>query len=162
MSSPDTERNATEVKDTLRVSVDRATPHDLPVILDIESASFPTSWSQASYRAEMTNPIARFLVARSASKVVGFALFWIDAQEMHIMKIAVDPALRRQGIATELMARSIESARRGDARIAFLEVRQGNAAALGFYAALGFERVGLGRKYYTDTGEDAILLAAPL
>jgi ribosomal-protein-alanine N-acetyltransferase len=41
-----------------------------------------------------------------------------------------------------------------------LEVRINNKQAIKLYERLGFERVGLRKGYYSDTGEDAILMTS--
>lgn len=81
---------------------------------------------------------------------------------MHIMNIAVHPALRRQGIGLDIMKKVIESARINSVEECFLEVRETNFPAQGLYERLGFKRIGKRRGYYTETNEDAIVMALSL
>ena len=73
------------------------------------------------------------------------------------MNIAVDPDLRRQGIASALLAELY--ARAGDEDAQFtLEVRRSNQAAIELYERDGFRIAGLRRRYYQDNGEDALIM----
>jgi ribosomal-protein-alanine N-acetyltransferase len=75
----------------------------------------------------------------------------------HVMNIAVDPAHRRLGIATELLAALYACVDDRDARYT-LEVRQSNHAAIHLYEREGFRAAGLRRRYYQDNGEDALIM----
>ena len=83
------------------------------------------------------------------------------AGEAEILTIAVDPAARRQGIATRLLATFLAEARARNAESVFLEVATDNAAARALYAAAGFRTAGVRRDYYlTPQGHrvDALVL----
>jgi ribosomal-protein-alanine N-acetyltransferase len=77
---------------------------------------------------------------------------------MHILKVAVTPALRGQGIASWLLERCFKLSVEHGARSAHLEVRPSNRPAVGLYRKLGFEVIGKRPKYYSDTKEDALLM----
>jgi len=91
--------------------------------------------------------------------VVGFAGFWIMADEAHITNIAVRELHRRQGIGELLLISTIDLATELNTRIITLEVRVSNTAALGIYHKYGFAQTGLRRGYYTDNKEDAVLMS---
>jgi ribosomal-protein-alanine N-acetyltransferase len=78
------------------------------------------------------------------------------ADVWHLMNIAVDPSLRRQGIAVALMEQLI--ARAGSEAPYTLEVRPSNAAAIALYERFGFRSAGTRPRYYQDTGEDALIM----
>ena len=48
------------------------------------------------------------------------------------------------------------------ARYLTLEVRPSNEPALKLYGELGFEVVGVRPRYYSDNGEDALVMVKPL
>ncbi len=113
-------------------------------------------------QAELARSYARLLVARSAGVVVGFLLAWRAADELHLTDLGVTASARRRGYArvlTEALAR--EGAQTG-ARVVLLEVRESNAAARSLYAKLGFSELDRRARYYTDTGEDAVVMALEL
>lgn len=59
-----------------------------------------------------------------------------------IANVAVDPEYRRQGIAKKLTLHAIRHAKRRKADRIWLNVRQGNPAALHLYTGIGFEQRG--------------------
>lgn len=93
--------------------------------------------------------------------LVGYAGGWIVDGDVQILKVGVDPAWRRHGIARELLARVASDARDLGAQTCSLEVRAGNEGAQAFYRALGFESLGTRPRYYSD-GEDALIMQGPL
>lgn len=91
--------------------------------------------------------------------IAGFAGFWIMADEAHITNIAVRKIHYRMGIGELLLIALIDLATKLNARIITLEVRASNIAAQSLYSKYGFTQVGLRRGYYTDDGEDGILMS---
>ena len=145
------------------VVVESMTRDDLPAVLAIERASFPTPWTEANFRHEIeNNPLAWNLVARVDRRVVGFACAYVVADELMINDLAVASWSRRRGAGRALLSQLIDGGRIRGCRRATLEVRPSNLAALGLYEGNGFTLVGRRRAYYTDSGEDALLLAREL
>ncbi len=91
--------------------------------------------------------------------ILGFAGFWIMADEAHITNIAVREQHRRQGIGGLLLISVVELARSLNARIITLEVRISNIPAQDLYSKYGFEQVDLRKGYYTDNKEDAAIMS---
>jgi len=91
--------------------------------------------------------------------IIGFAGFWIMAEEAHLTNIAVRVRHRRQGIGELLLISIIDLATELKARIITLEVRASNTAAQSLYHKYGFTQVGLRHGYYSDNKEDAILMS---
>lgn len=83
-------------------------------------------------------------------------------REMEIYNIAVRASLRRMGLGNLLLFHALDAARRAGIARALLEVRPSNAAALALYASAGFAVCGCRKKYYKDSGEDALILARGL
>lgn len=90
--------------------------------------------------------------------IVGVAGFWVMVDEAHITTIAIRNAYRRQGIGERLLITIIETAVDLNANVVTLEVRASNKQAQALYDKYGFQRVGMRRAYYTDNGEDAVLM----
>jgi len=136
---------------------------DVRAIWAIERQSFPSPWSRWSFLAELGQPLSRTLVAGPSPpqpwETWGYLVFWVVADEMHILNLAVHPERRRRGIARALLTEALSQARDRGAAMAWLEVRPSNTPALNLYASLGFQEVGRRPRYYEDTQEDAILLA---
>lgn len=109
----------------------------------------------AAYAADPKMPLS------AEAPLVGYAGGWVVDGDLQILKVGVDPAWRRHGIARVLLARVADDARNLGARTSSLEVRTGNAGAQALYAALGYEALGRRPRYYSD-GEDALIMQGPL
>jgi ribosomal-protein-alanine N-acetyltransferase len=92
--------------------------------------------------------------------IFGYGGFWLMAGEAHISTIAVRPEWRRRGIGELLLVAMLERAVELGADLATLEVRVSNVAAQGLYEKYGFAKVGLHFRYYSDRGEDALIMTA--
>jgi len=145
------------------LTIRKAGLSDIRAIFAIEKESFPTPWSRWTLIAELTQPISHFLVIGpsppSPWQLWGYIIFWVVADEMHLLNLAVHPVQRQRGVARILLAEALRQSRAQGATVAWLEVRPSNAAARALYESFGFKEVGLRPRYYEDTNEDAILLA---
>ncbi len=125
-----------------------ATTADLPAILRLQ-ASVPEAAQWSDYHlvdllaAELDGGFAGFLATRR-----------IAPQESEVLNLAVEPVLRRKGIARRLLSEFLLS-RPGDV---FLEVRASNAAAQKLYEVIGFQQVGTRSGYYTNPDESAVVM----
>jgi len=137
---------------------------DLEEVSEIERDSFPTPWSKGLFAKELAIPFARAFVAqeKDSGKVVGYLCFWLVDQETHILNLAVHPRRRRQGIGTRLLTFGVNYCRRQGVQQMTLEVRRSNLRAISLYRNFQFQPQGIRRKYYTDSGEDAILMGLDL
>lgn len=133
-------------------------PEHIPQILEIEKRANTAPWSERSFQNELTHEHGVFLVAYSGAKIVGYAGMWLVVDEAHITTVAVDPDHQRRGIGRKLMIELLARAREAGMAGATLEVRAGNAAAIGLYEGLGFVRAAVRRRYYPDNKEDAVVM----
>jgi ribosomal-protein-alanine N-acetyltransferase len=135
-------------------------------IIAIERDSYPSPWSENMFRNEMTSPISRMLIGRTAHeqgrRVAGYAVYWQVADEIHLHNIAVRRDMRRRHVASRMLDETIRRARLEGARWITLEVRQSNLPAQKFYERFGFSVRGIRPGYYTDTREDALIMWADL
>lgn len=137
---------------------------DVDTVLEIERLSFPTPSKAILYRRELTeNPLAHYQVVTVAKagrpeKVVGHAGYWLIAGEIHVMTVATHPNWRGRGLGELLLLNILFTACDEAAEMVTLEVRRSNHVAQALYHKYGFELVGERRRYYRDTGEDALLL----
>lgn len=147
---------------TAAIKIDRMIVDDLDQVLRIEKASFTMPWSRNLFLSEFRNtPTSLMLVARSDIEqriVVGYIVCWVFVDEMHILDLAIEPSLRRKGIARQLTFSALRMAYDWGARKAFLEVRESNAPALRLYEDLGFTRTHVREEYYDLPVENAIVM----
>jgi ribosomal-protein-alanine N-acetyltransferase len=155
---------------------------DIGEVMEIERASFPSPWSARAYRHELLeNDLSHYLVVRQRqmegaglsllgkvrrslevgkqSPILGYGGFWMMAGEAHVSTIAVQPNRRRQGIGELLLVAMLDRATELEANIATLEVRVSNVTAQNLYRKYGFRQVGLRRRYYRDSDEDALIMS---
>ncbi len=141
------------------IQVEPMTLDDIPTVHAIERECFVVPWPDDAYRNELvTNRLASYVVARAGAVVVGFAGLWVMVDEAHITTFAVDPRWRRRGVGQRLLLRLLELANDRRAREATLEVRLSNMPARRLYEKYGFKPVGIRPRYYSDNGEDALIM----
>ncbi len=139
--------------------IEPMTLDDLPAVHAIERASFAVPWPDDAYRNEIrTNRLASYVVARVGDDVVGFAGLWVMVDEAHITTFAVDPRWRRRGVGERMLLALLDLAVARRAREATLEVRLSNLPARKLYEKHGFRPVGIRPRYYSDNGEDALIM----
>ncbi len=132
---------------------------DIADVQAIERASFTSPWPPQAYRSELeTNRLATYLVARIDGTVVAYGGIWMMVDEAHITTFAVHPAWRRRRIGERLLITLLDTSLERGAREATLEVRLSNLPARRLYEKYGFRPVGLRPRYYSDDGEDALVM----
>jgi len=140
------------------------TVEDLEQVVEIDQLSFSLPWPAHSFRYELLeNDVSRQWVVEMQStngtlKVIGMIVVWLIMDEAHIATIAVHPEYRGRGIGRQILLAALGECAAQGALSATLEVRERNAIAIDMYRKLGFEVVGLRKRYYQDTNEDAILM----
>jgi ribosomal-protein-alanine N-acetyltransferase len=143
-----------------------AREEDLERIAEIESAGFAHPWSRELLARELGHAWSRVLLAvvpaESGERVVGFVVFWLVHDELHVLNIATAVEARGHGIGRALMEEAEEDARRRGARLATLEVRRSNTHAISLYRSLGYRQTGVRPRYYAEESEDAIVMMKDL
>lgn len=154
---------------------------DLDQVVEIERQSYRSPWPRQLFLDDLSRDwahidlawglareLARELVQMpapeqhapgSTGRVLGYCNYWLVQDEVHLLNLAIHPAVRRRGIGTRLMQHLLAVARANVCRYVTLEVRKSNAPAQALYRAHGFEAVGLRPRYYAEDGEDAIVMA---
>jgi ribosomal-protein-alanine N-acetyltransferase len=147
------------------VFLDRAAKADVPALVSLERASFTAAWTEADLAGAVDAARgSETLVLRAPgsgaprSEIVGCCSWQLVIDEMHVHNVAIAPAERGRGLARALVRAALRAAARRGARVAFLEVRPSNVAAVRLYAALGFTHLSVRRDYYAHPREDALVL----
>ncbi|PJM80081.1 ribosomal protein S18-alanine N-acetyltransferase [Bifidobacterium scaligerum] len=131
------------------------------------------AWSETSVREELTGPDRTYVfdvigdgvddaIDAGIGSIRGFAGYWYDGEDAEIMDVGVGRVHQRQGIARALMETLIERAKIQGARRMLLEVSVINEPAIALYRGLGFERIGVRKRYYQPEGIDAYVMALDL
>ncbi len=139
------------------VEIRRLTYSDLPHVIAIERRAFPTPWSLSMFVLELSKPSGICLAAVQNGRLVGYLVCSRYDTVWHVMNVAVDPARRREGIASTLMTHLFDTADRPHEQYT-LEVRESNDGAIALYERFGFRGAGHRRAYYHDNREDALIM----
>jgi ribosomal-protein-alanine N-acetyltransferase len=167
----------------VRVSITPMRTGDLDAVIAIDARTAAHPWPPGAFLHELeVNPLARYFVARfdpstlsrpawmarlrdgrtpSRSPIVGFGGLWMQVDEAHVSRIAVDPGYRRRHIGERLLVRLFQHALDQRAALMTLEVGASNHAAQQLYIKYGFAIVGQRRDYYGATAEDALIMTTP-
>ena len=130
---------------------------DLPQVIAIERRAFPTPWSLAMFVLELSKPSGISLAALIDDALVGYLVCSRYDSIWHVMNVAVDDGLRRQGLATSMLEQLFELADKPNEQYT-LEVRTSNDPAIRLYERFGFRAAGKRRAYYHDNREDALIM----
>ena len=145
----------------MKLSFREMVPDDADAVARVEAACFPVPWSRESFWREAANQNTCYLLVideENENPVIGYAGCWILSGEAQITNVAILPAYRGQGVGTQLMAAIIAAAKARGATAMTLEVRPSNTPALALYHHYGFREAGRRKGYYSDNGEDALIL----
>ena len=126
----------------LALSIAPASAADRASVIALwHAAELTRPWNDpgADFNTALAHPPAAILLARSDGELVGSVMVGFDGHRGWVYYLASDPARRGQGIGRALMAAAEDWLRTRGAPKIQLMVRSDNAAAQGFYAALGYE-----------------------
>ena len=153
----------------VHVVIEPATPDDIDDIVTVENRAYPYPWTRHVLLSEINGEaFSYFFVARlrnhtgAPGKIIGYHIFWIVADEIHILNIAVDPEYQGQGIGKHLLRFGIDFGRDLGAACVLLEVRVSNTQAQQVYRHFGFQQIGIRTQYYSDNKEDAYVMKMEL
>ena len=135
-----------------------ATAADLDALVALEGLCHACPWSRQQFAAELANPVASIDLLVGNDAICGYLCSWLICSELQILNLATAPHSRRRGVGRRLLEEVLRRARAAGMQSAWLEVREGNAAAIALYRSCGFIVQGRRRRYYPD-GEDALLLS---
>ena len=149
-------------------------PGAAPAVAGLEAQLFAGDdpWPESAFLAELANPANHYVGLvipggghpEGTDRVLAYGgitrLGPMGEPEYEIHTIAVDPVLRRRGIGAALLGRLLGVADAAPGPV-YLEVRTDNEAAIGLYAAHGFDTVGLRKRYYRQSGADAYTMCRP-
>ena len=155
--------------DSGRVILSPMQEGDLDAVLALEQASFTEPWTRKMFLGELRgNMFAVNIVARAgeagydmgfaAGTLLGYIMFWVVFEELHLMNLAVSPEARRRGLGATLVRHALSAGAERGVRTALLEVRASNLAAIALYEGLGFAKKCLRKGYYDRPREDAVIM----
>jgi ribosomal protein S18 acetylase RimI-like enzyme len=106
-------------------------------------------WSDEHWDNLRINHHYRISVMIINNQVKAFSLYTEIVDELHLLKILVDPSCRRMGHAKNLLKNNLEEYFI-NSKSCFLEVREDNHSAVKLYTNLGFILVHKVNSFYSD------------
>ncbi len=153
------------------ISIMPMTEHDLLEVVEIEESSGLSRWGWAAYYSELQGGNRDLMLVarvnnsernRMATRLAGYIVGRMGADELHINNVAVRDGFRRRGIGRALLNRILEAGKSSGVPYAFLELRAGNSTALALYEECGFHITSRRRNYYSEPVEDALVMTIQL
>nr|WP_255699002.1 ribosomal protein S18-alanine N-acetyltransferase [Tychonema sp. BBK16] len=163
------------------IEIKHLAPEHLPDAVELDRLCFGGLWSIAGYQRELDSPNSDLLGlwtwetedCESAPNragthhppplqmhpiLIGIGCLWAILEEAHIIMLAIHPQFQGQGLGQALLSALLKSAHDRQLERATLEVRDSNLAAVSLYKKFGFKEAGRRKRYYEDTGEDALVM----
>ncbi|MDU4933847.1 MAG: ribosomal protein S18-alanine N-acetyltransferase [Peptostreptococcaceae bacterium] len=131
---------------------------DIDGVFEVEKNCFEDYWSKDSFKKELSNNLAKYLVAKVDGKVAGYVGIWFVVDEGHITNVAVHEDYRGQKIGDQLIKELVQVCKDNKIVSMTLEVRTSNTVAQNLYRKYGFKMAGIRKEYYSNNKEDAIIM----
>lgn len=136
---------------------------DVDTIIEIEQSAYDFPWTSGIFRDCLRVGYSCWILGQ-LNPIDGYGIMTVGAGECHILNVCIRPELQDRGLGRFMLEHLLGLARQYNADTAFLEVRPSNKAAIHLYDTMGFNQVGMRRRYYpAHRGrEDALILAKTL
>lgn len=131
---------------------------DMPEVLDIETGCFEFPWSEEDFIRCLRQRNCIGMVAEYDERVVGFMIYELHKNQLHILNFAVSAGFRRRGVGEQMVGKLVSKLSHQRRNRILLEVRETNLAAQLFFRNIGFRAISVLRDFYDDTTEDAYLM----
>jgi ribosomal-protein-alanine N-acetyltransferase len=130
---------------------------DMAEVLAIEQQCFEFPWQEEDFIRCLRQRNCIGMIIEHDAKVVGFMVYELNAQLLHVLNFAVHEDCRYRGVGRELMRKLTDKLSHQRRSRIMLECRETNLDAQLFFKRLGFRCVTILRDFYQDTPEDAYL-----
>src|ERR1044071_2319016 len=142
----------------LRVHIRWMIRRDMAEVLEIERGAFEFPWFEEEFIRCLRQRNCIGMVAERDERVVGFMIYELHRNRLHILNFAVHPDFRRHGVGHQMATKLIGKLSPQRRSRILLEVRETNLDAQLFFRDLGFKAISVLRDFYDDTTEDAYLM----
>jgi len=146
-------------KEQVRVHIRWMIRRDMAEVLQIEQQSFEFAWTEEDFLRCLRQRNCIGMVAEHAEKVVGFMIYELHKDRLHVLNFAVNKEWRRQSVGSQMIAKLVAKLSSHRRTKITLEVRETNLVAQLFFSKQDFRAMRVMRAHYDDTGEDAFLMA---
>jgi ribosomal-protein-alanine N-acetyltransferase len=141
-----------------RFSLREPQPGDVHIIGELERICFPDPWPERFFASELIAP-GRFqqVLVSPAGDLVAYLFTAWQYLDLHVLKVATLPEVRRCGLARRLMLIAEEHCAAMGGEAITLEVRPSNTGAIALYQSMGYQLAGERSGYYAS-GENALIM----
>jgi ribosomal-protein-alanine N-acetyltransferase len=148
----------TDVRNEIRVHIRWMIRRDMPEVLATEEASFEFPWLEDDFIRCLRQRNCIGMVAEYEERVVGFMIYELHKNRLHVLNFAVRPEFRRRGVGTSMMRKLIGKLSEQRRNRILLEIRETNLDAQLFFRDCNFRAISVLRAFYEDSPEDAYLM----
>ena len=145
-------------KEQVRVHIRWMIRRDMQEVLAAEQQSFEFPWCEEDFIRCLRQRNCIGMVAEHDERVVGFMIYELHKNRLHILNFAVHEAFRRRGVGGQMSRKLISKLSHERRSRILLEIRETNLPGQLFFRQLGFRAVSVLRDFYEDTTEDAYLM----
>lgn len=131
---------------------------DMPQVLAIEKGSFEFPWAEEDFFRCLRQRNCIGMVAESGEELLGFMIYELHRNRLHLLNFAVAEESRRRGVGGQMLDKLVNKLSSQRRSRIMLEVRETNLAAQLFFRQRGFKAISVLRDFYDDTTEDAYLM----
>lgn len=131
---------------------------DMASVVGIEESAFEFAWCEDDFIRCLRQRNCIGMVAEQDDRVVGFMIYELHKNRLHILNFAVSPDARRGGVGQAMVAKLLGKLSHERRNRIMLEVRETNLDAQLFFKTIGFKAVSVLRDFYEDSDEDAYLM----
>ena len=142
-------------KEKVRIHIRWMIRRDMPEVLAAELASFEYAWTEDDFLRCLRQRNCIGMVAETDEHVIGFMIYELHRNRLHILNFAVHPNARRTGIGAQMVAKLVNKLSTHRRQKISLAVRERNLEAQVFFRNHDFRATRVLRRYYEDSGEDA-------
>lgn len=133
---------------------------DLDQVMEVESRIYPFPWSRGNFEDSLASGYDMSVV-EIGGRIAAYAVVMRSPDEFHLLNLSVDLLHQGKGIGRGLLEQLNREAQSQGARGMLLEVRPSNIQAVRLYRSMGFQTIGVRKRYYPAAGqsrEDAVVM----
>lgn len=145
-------------KQNIQTEVGWMTLRDMPQVITIEQKSFDYAWTEEDFLCCLRSRNCIGMVAKHLNYVVGFMIYELHKDRLHVLNFAVHSDFRRCGVGSAMVSKLVNKLSQQGRQAITLEVRETNLAAQLFFKHQSFRAQSIFHRYYEDSHEDAYLM----
>ncbi|HEY2910208.1 MAG TPA: ribosomal protein S18-alanine N-acetyltransferase [Gemmataceae bacterium] len=142
-------------REKVRIHIRWMIRRDMAEVLATELASFEYAWTEEDFLRCLRQRNCIGMVAETDDRVIGFMIYELHRNKLHILNFAVHPDMRRTGIGRQMLQKLVNKLSTHRRQRISLAVRERNLDAQIFFSRHEFKATRVLRHYYEDSGEDA-------